>query len=62
MCYRYVFGQDGSSQYDKTVAFSGQAAVDAAGKIVTFDLELEHAGVAAHYRPPAELVRGNKRE
>ncbi|TET54166.1 MAG: hypothetical protein E3J64_02335 [Anaerolineales bacterium] len=54
--FRYVFDQDGASQYDKTLAFEGSAIVDAEVQIVASDLKLEHVGVAAHYRPPAGLV------
>ena len=55
--FRYVFDQDGASQYDKTIAFEGCVEVDPELEIVGSDLKLVHVGVAAHYSPPAGLSK-----
>jgi hypothetical protein len=53
--FRYVFDQDGFSQYDKTISFKGQMVVDTELRVIESNLILNEIGVAAHYDPPEGL-------
>jgi len=54
--FRYVFDEDGFSQYDKTVSFEGHVTLDASSHILASNLKVTDVGVAAHYKPPAGLM------
>ena len=54
--FRYVFDEDGYSQYDKTTTFEGYVILDAETRIVDADLQVTDMGVAGHYQPPPELL------
>jgi hypothetical protein len=58
--FRYVFDEDGFSQYDKTITFEGYVTIDAETEIVASDLRVAALGVAAHYKPPPELLRDRR--
>ena len=44
--FKYIFDEDGFSQYDKTHVFKGTAIVTLKGTILKVDLEEIHTGVA----------------
>ena len=54
--FRYVFDEDGFSQYDKTTSFEGFVTLDVDSHILTSNLKVTDIGVAAHYKPPAGLM------
>ena len=56
--FRYVFDEDGFSQYDKTISLEGYVTLDADLRILASNLKVTEIGVAAHYRPPADLMDG----
>jgi hypothetical protein len=58
--FRYIFDEDGFSQYDKTITFEGYVTIDAEARTVASDLQVTALGVAAHYEPPPELLRDRK--
>lgn len=56
MRFRYVFDEDGFSQYDKTINFEGYVTLDADLHILASHLKVTDIGVAAQYKPPADLM------
>ncbi|MFL7795182.1 MAG: hypothetical protein AB8I69_23785 [Anaerolineae bacterium] len=56
--FRYFFDEDGFSQYDKTIGLEGHVTIDAEQHILVLasSLKITHIGVAAHYKPPTDLV------
>ena len=44
--FRYIFDEDGFSQYDKTHVFDGSLTI-ASGNFIKIEMEEVHAGVAA---------------
>ena len=52
--FRYLFDEDGFSQYDKTHALEGVVVLDSSGIILESSLKEVHTGVAVNsdpYRP-----------
>jgi hypothetical protein len=52
--FKYLFDEDGFSQYDKTHALEGAVVFDSSGSILESSLKEVHTGVAAKsdpYRP-----------
>jgi len=52
--FRYLFDEDGFSQYDKTHSLEGVIIIDSSGGILESTLKEVHTGVAANsdpYRP-----------
>ncbi len=45
--FRYIFDEDGFSQYDKTHVFEGSLTIDGEKNLFKLDMEEIHAGVAA---------------
>ncbi len=50
--FRYIFDEDGFSQYDKTHVFDGSLTI-ASGNFIKIEMEEVHAGVATirRYKP-----------
>ena len=49
--FRYLFDEDGFSQYDKTHALEGAVILNTAGSILESTLKEVHTGVAANCDP-----------
>ena len=49
--FRYLFDEDGFSQYDKTHALEGVVVLDSSGIILESSLKEVHTGVAANANP-----------
>lgn len=55
--FSYGFDEDGHSQYDRTLRFTGTVRRDAAGTWHIESMRVDHVGVAALYAPAADLPR-----
>ena len=49
--FRYLFDEDGFSQYDKTHGLEGVVVIDSSGGILESSLKEVHTGVAANHDP-----------
>ncbi len=49
--FRYLFDEDGFSQYDKTHVLDGDVTIEVSGEINEFDLREIHTGVATNISP-----------
>lgn len=49
--FRYLFDEDGFSQYDKTHVLDGEVTIEVSGEITEFVLKEIHTGVATNISP-----------
>ncbi len=49
--FRYLFDEDGFSQYDKTHVLDGEVTIEVSGEINVFVLKEIHTGIAVNISP-----------